>query len=448
MAPDGCPVQVRTAAPGSRLALIPAGRRKGVWQARRHAMIRPPASGTVPPCPQFGLCGGCTLQELQLDAQRAHKHAHAVRAVASELGSLDGVRIHPVRGASNAYGYRNKVEFSYGTQRWLSEADQLAGLPHQGAFLGFHAPGRFDRIVDAPRCDLISDAMNQALSVVRRVTLADDAPAPYAPRDHTGFWRHLLLREAHDGCLAVVYTTSQLDREVAREWVSRAANALAPHVRGTEWRINDAVADVAQGTVEATWGRPWLEERLGPIVLRVGPDTFLQTNTAGCIVLYDTIAEALAPSTGRGGTLLDLYCGAGAIGLYLASQFERIVGVEERAAAVADAEQNASRNGVAAAYRVARVEQDLDALATELATEVTGGVHVVVDPPRAGLHPSVARALADAQVESLVYVACRPASLGRDGAILATGGWRLQELFTVDLFPQTRHIEMVGRFSR
>ncbi|MEQ1503202.1 MAG: hypothetical protein ABMB14_13275, partial [Myxococcota bacterium] len=162
-APDGRPIEVRGAPPGSRIAVAPTGRSKGTWTGRRLATIRPPAAHAAPRCAQFGLCGGCTLQELTLDAQRALKHQLAV----SQVGPVDGVTIHPPRGAPDAYGYRNKVELSFGVRRYVSEADRAANAPIDGRFLGFHAPGRFDRVVDAPRCELVSDAVNQVIAAVR-----------------------------------------------------------------------------------------------------------------------------------------------------------------------------------------------------------------------------------------------------------------------------------------
>lgn len=437
-APDGNPVQVRSAPPGSRIAVVPMGRRKGVWSARRAAMIRPPVDHVTPECPQFGLCGGCVLQEISLEAQRAHKHALAVGLVAQAV-PLDDVVVHPVRGAPHAYRYRNKVELSFGSRRWVSEADQLARVPLDGRFLGFHAPGRFDRVVDAPTCRLISEPMNDVLAVVRAHCLVPEGPEPYDPHTHEGFWRHLLLREAHDGIIAVLFTTSRGPREP----IEQLAEALADRVTGLQWRINDEVADVARGVVAQTWGRVEIEERVGGVRLTVSPEAFLQTNTPGCEVLYDTIGEAI----GTGGTLVDLYCGAGAIGLFLADRFDRVVGIEERPQAVVDAQANAARNGVStASFRAARVEKALDEVQTELSQD--GPVHVVVDPPRAGLHPTVARALGAAHVDSLIYVACNPASLARDGAVLAEGGFVLTDLYTVDLFPQTGHIEVVSRWIR
>lgn len=427
-APDGRPVHVRGAPPGARVAVEVTGRGKGVLQARRTALVRPPPDAAVPRCRVFGTCGGCSLQELGLEAQRAAKHALAL----AEARPPAGTRIHPPRGDAAAYGYRNRVELTFGRRRWVTDADKAAGAPIEGAFLGFHAPGRFDRIVDAERCELVSEPVNALLAALRAVALAPGAPVPYDPSTREGFWRHVLIREAGDRRLVVLYTASA----EPREWAERALAAL--DADGVQWRVNAGLADVARGELVLAGGVETLEERLGHVVLRLSPTAFFQTSTAGARVLYDTVGEA----TGEGGVLVDLYCGTGAIGLYLARRFDRVVGIEESAASVEDARANAAANGVEATFRAAKVEDALDGITAG------DGVRIVVDPPRAGLHPRVASALARARADVLVYVACNPASLGRDALVLAAGGWRLTDLWTVDLFPQTGHVEAVARFAR
>jgi 23S rRNA (uracil1939-C5)-methyltransferase len=457
VAPDGRRVSVRAAPPGSRLLVVPTARAKSGWTARRLATVRPAAGAVQPQCAQFGLCGGCALQELDLAAQGRHKLQLALHEVGEALGQA---RVHAMRGAGLAYGYRNKVELSFGPLRWLSEEDHERGLSQSGRFLGFHAPGRFDRLVDAPRCELVSEPMGEVLTRVRRHTLAEGAPPPYDPHTHQGFFRHLLVREAGDQRLVVLYTTSTARSEnrtstppssgnldpisSAREntpLVEALAKDLEDLVVGFQWRLNDGVADVARGEVTRSWGQDYVEETLGSVRFRLGPTSFFQTSTPGARVLYDAVGEAL----GRGGVLLDLYCGIGSIGLYLAERFERVVGIEENPESVADAVQNAQRNGIPAEFRAARVEAALDVLEDG---RLPAQTHVVVDPPRAGLHPSVAARLARGSFASLVYVACNPASLGRDALLLGEGGWRLTDVWPVDLFPQTGHVELVGRFSR
>lgn len=439
---EGRKVLVRGAPPGSRVVVSVFARKKGELHARRRGLIRPAAGHATPLCAQFGLCGGCALQELTLTAQRAAKHAYALAELA--IGPDERVTVHPPRGAEAAYGYRNKVELSFGARRYLSDAEHQAGLAKEGRFLGFHAPERFDRVVDAPRCELVHDDMNRVIAAARAAYEQSEA-APYDVRTHEGFWRHLTLRRGeHTGELLIALFTTSPD-EASERSVQALVQAVlhapleAHRVVGFLWCVNDGVADVARGELRQLWGREHLMEKLGPVEVQLTTRAFFQTSTLGAEVLYDTIGEAL----GDGGTLVDLYCGTGAIGLYLARRFDRVLGVESVEEAVLDARANAERNGIVADYHAAKVE---DALA--LLDGVSGSRHLVVDPPRAGLHPKVAAALATAQGDTLVYVACHPSSLARDRLILQAGGWRLTDVWTVDLFPQTGHIEAIARFVR
>ncbi|MCA9568731.1 MAG: class I SAM-dependent RNA methyltransferase, partial [Myxococcales bacterium] len=336
------------------------------------------------------------------------------------------------------YRYRNKMELSFGTARYLDAARHAAGEPIDGRFLGMHAAGRFDRVVDVDRCALMDDAANAVLERVRALALDPSAPVPWNPRTHEGFWRHLQLRRGADGVLVALFTASPPEGGEAAV-AALADDLLGRGVLGVSWYVNDGVADVARGELARTWGDPTLRMALGERTFELAPLAFFQSNTAATEVLYATVGEAL----GRGHrVLLDLYCGTGSIGITLADHAEEVVGIEVVADAVENARVNAAANGVSARYRVAKVEDVLDELAGG------PGVAAVVDPPRVGLHPDVARALANAPLEVLVYVACNPASLGRDREVLEAGGWVLERCWAVDLFPQTGHLEVVARFTR
>ncbi|MCB9663180.1 MAG: 23S rRNA (uracil(1939)-C(5))-methyltransferase RlmD [Alphaproteobacteria bacterium] len=435
--PDGREVRVRGTVPGMRVAAEVFKRSGRTLHARRTATIRPAPDAVPPRCAVFGLCGGCTLQELPLAAQRGHKHALAVDAVGG------APTVHAPRGGPHAYGYRNKVELSFGVRRYLSEEDHARGLPVEGRWLGFHAPGRFDRVVDTTRCELVSERMNAVIAAVRAHVLQPHQPPPLDVKCHEGFWRHLALREgmATGELLAVVHTTSQGPPEAVAALAEVLLATPVPGGRlvGVSWRLHDGVSDIAGGEVEATWGRATLREELAGRHFELAPQAFFQTSTEGAEVLYGTVGEAL----GRGGTLVDLYCGVGAIGLVLADGFDRVIGWEVVPEAVENARANAAANDVDASFEAVKVEEAIGTLGA-----IPGPRRIVVDPPRAGLHPIAAKALATAEAEVLVYVACHPASLGRDRPLLEAGGWRLTDLWTVDLFPQTGHVEAVARFVR
>jgi 23S rRNA (uracil1939-C5)-methyltransferase len=423
-------VHVRGAPPGAVVHVRPAGRRKGILRAVRMGLVEAAANAVEPACDLFGLCGGCTLQEMPLEAQRDAKEAVAH----SQVGPLESVVVHPIAGTNQAYAYRNKFELSFGTKRYLSDADMAAGAPMAGRLLGFHAAGRFDRIVEPSPCALGSEALGKIVDTVRAF-LQTSAFAPWDVRAHTGFWRHLVLRETRFGERLVAFYTAQPEAGAAEELSALAA--MFEDVHSVQWFVNPRTGDAAVGELQGVLrGRDWVEERLGARQYQLSATAFFQTNTAAAEVLYDIIRQA----AGGGHRLMDLYCGVGSIGLHLAEDFDEIVGVELNEAAVLDARKNAQLNQVKNTRYIAGPVR-------EIAGDLNADV-IVVDPPRAGLHPKVADWLAGVDCDRLVYVACKASSLGRDRLILEAGGWRMTELWTVDLFPQTGHIEAVALFVR
>lgn len=414
---------VRGAAPGSVVAV--GGRPKAGILLE---VLEPAPDAVAPACAQFGVCGGCQWQHVPLERQRAEKAAALARLLAP-LGGVD----HGIEGA-DGYGYRNKVELSFGGVRYMAKAELDTGVPRQGRFLGMHAPGRFDRVVDAPRCELASDAMNAVLARVRADTLGTPWPL-WDPVAHTGFWRHLALREGRNGVLAALYTTPGTEEQAA--WL--AARVPGWGAAGVLWFENDRPADAAIGTLRAVLhGQDHVVERLAGLSYRLSPSAFFQVNPAGAERLCARVVEA----AGAGGTLVDLYCGTGALGLACASRFDRVVGIDVNAASIADARANAAQNGVAAEFFAGEVERRVQ--------ELTIGEKpvVIVDPPRVGLHPDALAFVAALDARVLVYVACRPSSLLRDGLALLAAGWRCTDRWAVDLFPQTGHVEVVSRWVR
>ncbi len=389
-----------------------------------------PHADAVPPrCALFGTCGGCLYQSLPVSRQREEK----LKALSALLGPGGSIRGAEAEG----YGYRNKIELSFGPQRYMTRAEMAAGITGEaGHFLGFHGPGRFDRVVDVPACAIADPRINAVLERVRSDVLASPFP-PHDPRAHTGFFRHLVLRAGRDGVLALLYTALAGPEQEA--WLR--AHAPRWGAAGVLWYTTDRLSDAAVGELrEVLHGRDTLAVAIGDATMLLSPTAFFQVNDTGAAVLFDTIAEAL----GHGGTLLDLYAGVGALGLALAARFDRVIGVELNAEAVAEANRNAATLGIAAEYRAGKVEDTLPAVLAEAGRPVK----VLVDPPRGGLHPAALRPLLTLDADTLVYVACRPTSLARDGALLKAAGWRREGWTAVDLFPHTAHVEVVARFTR
>lgn len=440
---DGKRWKVRGAAVGAVVEAKPQRKQT----ARLSRTLTPAPDAVAPRCEVFGICGGCQLQEMPLQRQREHKRKLVRRLVGIDDSEGvvvdDTVVVHPVRGAESGYAYRNKLELSWSPHRYIPEGVDRSTVETEGSFLGFHPPGWWSKVVPLTTCPLGSPTMQAVVAVVQGLQLA---PA-WNTRQHTGVWRHLVLRDGGTPDAPQVLVTFVTTSLVEPTQLQDAADAVAevPGVTGVLHVVTDRHADVARGELRAVLhGSQTLSVTLGCATLQLPHDAFFQVNTEGAAVLVDTVAEALGLHTQPGGVLADLYCGVGALGLALSDRVDRILGIEEHAGAIACARENAARMGVDGEWHAGRLEDTL----TVAAAGMGARPKLLVDPPRAGLHPRVAAFLAKVDAPVLVYVACGPKSLGRDRALLEAGGWRLTDLWTVDLFPQTHHIEAVARFVR
>lgn len=441
------------AAPGSRV--LAAGRPK---HGRVLSVVEGAPGAVAPRCAVFEACGGCSWQHVPLAEQQRHKSL-ALAALLAPLGGEDHGFLHPplretapldADPESPAYGWRDKIELSFGSRRWLSEGEAQAcrdagrdvAEAAGGRFLGFHARGRFDRLVDIESCPVARGAVNAVLERARADLLA--APFPVDdPYTHAGMLRHLAIRATErvgggEGAIAILYTRSGS----AELGAFLRARAPAWGADAVLWFDGEGIADAATGSLrEVVCGDPRLRLSLGGMRFELSPTAFFQGNRAGAEALLEAVRRALG-APGPGTTLVDLYCGVGAISLALGPGYRAIAGIEEFAPAVEDARANAARLGVAASYTAARVEDAVAAL------DLPSPLHAVVDPPRAGCHPRALDAIARLPADVLVYVACKPASLLRDGLRLAERGWNCTDRWLVDLFPGSRHVEAVARFAR
>ena len=426
---DGYVVFVPGGLPGDRLQVRLVQVRSRFGRGAIETVLEPSPQRVEAPCPYFGRCGGCRLQHVAYEAQLAFKSKQVVDAL-ERLGGLRDVPIHPIIGADETFGYRNKMEFTVAR----AKGDMVVGL---------HETERYDSVLDIERCLLQSDRMNGLLTEARAF-FAERGLTVYEQNTGEGLLRFLMLREGrHTGELMTNVVTS-----------APAVSELAPLVERLQGRdagttsvvmnVNPKKASVAVGVEEhLLGGRDHIRERVGGLTFRVSANSFFQTNTRQAERLFDLVVE----STGLTGTetVLDLYSGTGAISLLLARRARWVYGVELAQAAVDDAGANAAANGITnCTFLAGEVRFVLPSL---IAKGVTAEV-VVADPPRAGFHPKALHALITMGARRIVYVSCNPTTLARDLGELVRGGYRLEWVQPVDMFPHTPHIEAVARLER
>lgn len=427
---DGFVVFCRDAAPGDVVRARVAKARRRFAEADVVDVLRPGADRVAPPCPLVPRCGGCRLQHVAypatLRAKREQVREHLVR-----IGHLPEVDVREPDPALEPFGYRNKMEYS------------AAPAPGGGVTLGFHARGRWDEVVDVPAC-LLATPRGNAVRETVRAWAEREGVAPYDQRAQEGVLRHVVVREGIATGQALVTVVTAPGAEAA---VDRLAEPLAvahPEVVGLLHAVNAGVAEVATGLPTRTVsGRDWLEERVSGVTLRLSAGAFFQTNTRMTEVLYERVAEAAGLDGGQ--VLYDLFAGVGSIGIAMAGGAREVVAIEIVPEAAADAGRNARANRVANHTVLCG---DVGAVLRERRGELPPPDVAVVDPPRAGLSGRAVRRVLELAPPVLVYVSCQPATFADNAARLVAGGYRLEWVRPVDMFPQTPHIEAVARFTR
>jgi 23S rRNA (uracil1939-C5)-methyltransferase len=411
---NGYVVFVAGGLPGDRVRAEVTKAKRGYAEASAIELIRESPDRLPPRCDHGGEpCPGAPWQSLPYEQQLRHKQSQVEDALV-RLGGLEGFELEGIEPAVEQWRYRNKLEYSFGERK-----GELV--------LGFHARGRWDLVVDAEDCQLASERNN-----ARRNELRDWARSAqltgYDRRAGVGILRNLVAREGR--------RTGQLQTRL----VTSAAEIPRPPVD-----LHTIVEGSGGGTDGPTGvlGDEYLEEELRGLRFRISHNAFFQTNTEMAERLYGTAAE-MAGLTGSE-RVFDLFCGIGTLGLSLASHAGEVWGVEIVPEAIADAEENARRNGVGNAhFRAGDARKEIRPLLDEAGRPDV----VVVDPPRAGLSKKVVRRLIECDAPRIVYVSCNPTTLAPNAAQLAEAGYRVRRVKPVDMFPQTPHIECVALLER
>jgi len=422
------------ALPGEVVRAQPKGRRKKFDRYELLDVLEPSPHRRPAQCPHLNLCGGCSMQSLDYEHQLAAKAEH-VRDCLERLGAVRIPEVGPPVASPNEFRYRNKMDFTFARRAW--EPDGPPEEPKSDPALGLHVPGRFDAVFDLESCVLPSERVVQVLHVVRKFARERGLTA-YQSREDSGLLRHLVTREGERTGDLLVALVVRRSEPLLAELAGLLAEAV-PSLTGFVVIVNETKAAIARGTQdEVLFGSPFFRERVLDLEFELRAQSFFQTNTRGAERLIEITREMLGDR--RGETLLDLYCGVGTLGLALARNFDRLIGVEQIGEAVSDARRNAARNKIANAEFV---EGDVEGWIRHADPDLLGQSGIVVDPPRAGLHPRALAAIGSAAPPWLLYVSCNPSTLARDLAGFRPLGLEPRRLQILDLFPQTGHIESV-----
>lgn len=388
---------------------------------------------------------GCAYQNIRYEDQLMIKQDQL-----KEIFRNFEVDFLPIKPSPEVFSYRNKMEFSFGFSSMKSEIrDGKKIWKDEGFALGFHPPKNWASVVSIPDVFIASSSVNVLRAELEKnIPLLYPEKLPWNALSRKGFFRGIIFRESrYEQSIQINIVVSD---HVPNTFFDPLISFLQSVPLPEEKTISGIILTVHQGQSDAIVhpeyaalvGKEKFEESLLGRVFEISPFSFFQTNTLGAEVLYSTIQETLGDTTGK--TVLDLFCGTGSIGIFCAKTAKEVIGVEMVEEAVEVARTNAEKNGLQnALFYTGKAEKILSGVLEKHIPEC-----VIIDPPRAGMHPDVLPMIAALDIPKMVYVSCNPTTLARDVEYLEQKGWKLKSIQAVDMFPHTPHVEVVAEIIR
>jgi 23S rRNA (uracil1939-C5)-methyltransferase len=401
----------------------------------------------VPFCDHFGTCGGCSWQHISYDTQLFYKQKQ-VSDNLERIGGLSLPEIQPILRSDKTSYYRNRLDFTFSAERWMSWEEFNPGERRNEPALGYHIPRKYDKVFDVEKCHLQPDPSNAIRNAVKEEALKNDVPF-FNLRLQTGFLRTLTVRSTSGGEIMIILQVTY-DKMEWVELIFRRLEEEFPEVASLNYIINGKKNDTFHNLDVKCWkGNPYITETMskpdggGMLQFRIGPKSFYQTNSDQAAVLYK-VAWGMAGLSGDE-IVYDLYTGTGTIANFIAGHAKKVVGLEYVDAAIADAKVNSSINGITnTSFFAGDIKNLLDGafISDQGKPDV-----VITDPPRAGMHEAVCKMLLEVAPQKIVYVSCNPATQARDLKILSEK-YSITAVQPVDMFPHTMHVENVVKLER
>lgn len=426
---------VEKAIPGDIVDVELMRKKKSFGEGRIQTLKKASEHRVEPFCEHFGVCGGCKWQHMTYDAQLLFKQQSVENALA-RIGKVDTSSMEPILASGQTEYYRNKLEYTFSNKKWLTTLDDNVEDMNMDA-LGFHVPGRFDKILNVSHCYLQEDPSNVLRNSVREFAVAN-AISFYDLRDHSGVLRNLIIRISSTGELMVIVVFAYPEEgqvELLMSYIKDKFPSITSLLYIINQKKNDTIFDQE---IVVYNGRDFIYEEMEGLKFKVGPKSFYQTNSAQAYELYKITRDFAGLSGDE--LVYDLYTGAGTIANFVAKYAKEVIGVEYVPSAIEDAKINSEINGV---KNTKFYSGDMKDVLTASFIAKHGKPDVVItDPPRAGMHTDVVARLLEMESPKIVYVSCNAATQARDLILLAEK-YDVVRIKPVDMFPHTQHVENV-----
>lgn len=430
-------VFVKYGVPGDVVDIKIVGDKRRFYEGVIENLVEKSIHRQEPFCTHFGICGGCKWQNMKYEKQLFYKEKQ-VKDAFERIGHLEWKEWFAIKGSQQEKGYRNKLEFTFSQEVWLSAQhfDKLKEGEINPA-LGFHAPGRFDKILEIEECHLMDSINDKIRNWVRDYALKNKLSF-FHIRKQEGFLRNMVIRLTTTGEIMLVMIFHYEDVEVREEMLKQIRHAF-PEITSLLYIINDKKNDsYGDLPVHNFSGKDFITEKMNDLQFRISAKSFFQTNSKQAVELYQSAFD-FAGLTGDE-TVYDLYTGTGTIANFVAKKAKNVIGIEYVPEAIEDAKLNSEINGI---KNTTFYSGDMKDILNAQLFEKHGHPNVIItDPPRAGMHEDVVHVILNAFPDKIVYVSCNPATQARDLALMKDR-YEIVKVQPVDMFPQTHHVENV-----
>ncbi len=434
---DDMVIFVKGVVPGDIVDIKVVKRSKKFCEAIPTAFKKYSDERAEPVCQHFGTCGGCVWQMLPYDKQLKYKQQQVEDAL-THIAKVEIPEVSPILPSEREYYYRNKLEYTFASQRWLTAEEMtIPDDQKQLEGLGFHIPGRFDKVLDIQKCHLQDDPSNDIRLEAKRFAI-ENGLSFFDLKEQVGFLRNIIIRNTLRGELMVILVVSNDDPKLREPLMEHLCQKF-PQITSMMYFINGKRnSDYSDLEAHLYKGNDHIIDEMDGLKFKIQAKSFYQTNSRQAYRLY-SVAKDFAQLTGNE-VVYDLYTGTGTIANFVARQAKKVVGIEYIPEAIEDAKVNSQINDI---HNTTFYAGDMKDILTDNFVAENGKPDVIIiDPPRAGMHPDVVKTILNAAPERIVYVSCNPATQARDVQLM-DNAYKVLKVQPVDMFPQTHHVENV-----
>jgi 23S rRNA (uracil1939-C5)-methyltransferase len=434
---EGKVVFVPFTAPGDKVDVRVLKDRRNHTDAGLLKIQQPSSLRIDPVCKHFQTCGGCKWQHVPYSEQLKFKETQAKEQLL-RIGKLEVKEWLPVAGCTSPYEYRNKMEYTFSHKRWMTTEEIMSGEEIKNPeALGFHIPGKFDKILDIDECHLMDKKHNEIRNEIKRYAI-ENKLSFFNVYEFTGALRNVMIRITSKGEWMVLMIFGEPMNEKLKNLMEHLASRF-PFINSLLYVINQKKNDTyGDLKIETFKGQDHIMENFEHLQFKISPKSFFQTNSDQALKLY-RITKDFAQLTGNE-LVYDLYTGTGSIACFVADQAKKVIGIEYVEDAIKDAKINSDLNGITNTDFYAGDMKDI--LNDHFITTHGKPDVIITDPPRAGMHEDVVKKMLEIAARKIVYVSCNPATQARDLAILSEK-YSILKSQPVDMFPHTHHVENV-----